>query len=351
MTAYDEAVERARVAREETNRVAEIRYDEAVVEAWRVNCPRSSEVRVAALVAERTRPAQGCPRCGSTAPHLHPAVQEGGEVSPCPDRFHAQVTPENTNERIGLVRALAERTRLVRGPVVEAPTPLTAPTLREALEGLLARAPHSPFCIPCSQGTPCEVARARAALDAPVQGAVSAADVSRVLMQHLPDTAAGCQAIAALIAERTRPVQARLTLEQRHWSGPGEIGDMPSVESTLQDVEAGLAALDAPAPASTPLAAAHARLRAIVSRHGMGTSCLGLQVWDHEDGRRSYSWTATAFLLKADPRYNAEILQVYGSTPDEALDALEAKIAPRAQPPAEVAADVAALGELPEVQS
>jgi len=29
-----------------------------------------------------------CKRCDSPQPQLHPAVQEGGEVQPCPDEFH-----------------------------------------------------------------------------------------------------------------------------------------------------------------------------------------------------------------------------------------------------------------------
>jgi hypothetical protein len=36
-----------------------------------------------------------CPRCGSHAPHLHPAVQHEGEVQPCTDPFHLKYTPEN----------------------------------------------------------------------------------------------------------------------------------------------------------------------------------------------------------------------------------------------------------------
>ena len=29
-----------------------------------------------------------CPRCDSPQPQLHPAVQAGGEVQPCPHEFH-----------------------------------------------------------------------------------------------------------------------------------------------------------------------------------------------------------------------------------------------------------------------
>lgn len=44
--------------------------------------------------------ADRCPTCDSTAPHLHPAVQNEGEVQPCRDAFHERVTPQNTPEQI-----------------------------------------------------------------------------------------------------------------------------------------------------------------------------------------------------------------------------------------------------------
>jgi hypothetical protein len=34
-----------------------------------------------------------CPRCDSPDPKLHPAVQAGGEVQVCPDKFHVQAAP------------------------------------------------------------------------------------------------------------------------------------------------------------------------------------------------------------------------------------------------------------------
>lgn len=40
-----------------------------------------------------------CPSCKSPAPHLHPAVQHGGEVMLCRDPFHMMVTAENTDQR------------------------------------------------------------------------------------------------------------------------------------------------------------------------------------------------------------------------------------------------------------
>lgn len=47
-----------------------------------------------------------CPRCDSPQPHLHPAVQCGGEVSPCSDGFHRLVTAQNTAGRIADLNAL-----------------------------------------------------------------------------------------------------------------------------------------------------------------------------------------------------------------------------------------------------
>jgi hypothetical protein len=44
---------------------------------------------------EETMTEQKCPKCQSPAPHLHPAVQHGGEVGVCPDAFHSAPTPEN----------------------------------------------------------------------------------------------------------------------------------------------------------------------------------------------------------------------------------------------------------------
>lgn len=51
-----------------------------------------------------------CPTCNSHAPHLHPAVQSGGEVHFCLDEFHLQETPQNRPEYIEQVkRRRAER--------------------------------------------------------------------------------------------------------------------------------------------------------------------------------------------------------------------------------------------------
>ena len=49
--------------------------------------------------------AERCPSCTSNAPHLHPAVQHGGEVEMCTDEFHLRPTPQNTGAHIALVRA------------------------------------------------------------------------------------------------------------------------------------------------------------------------------------------------------------------------------------------------------
>jgi len=44
-----------------------------------------------------------CPRCGSTQPHLHPAVQSEGEVELCTHDFHLIPTPQNTQAHIANV--------------------------------------------------------------------------------------------------------------------------------------------------------------------------------------------------------------------------------------------------------
>ena len=51
--------------------------------------------------------AEPCPTCDSPAQHLHPAVQEGGEVQPCGDAFHSQVTPQNTAAKIAEAQAVS----------------------------------------------------------------------------------------------------------------------------------------------------------------------------------------------------------------------------------------------------
>ena len=54
----------------------------------------------------KPRNSDGCPRCGSPQPHLHPCVQEGGEVSLCEHEFHLRETPENTPEAIAELREM-----------------------------------------------------------------------------------------------------------------------------------------------------------------------------------------------------------------------------------------------------
>lgn len=41
-----------------------------------------------------------CQTCTSPQPHLHPAIQSGGEVQPCRDAFHRQVTNQNTSDKV-----------------------------------------------------------------------------------------------------------------------------------------------------------------------------------------------------------------------------------------------------------
>ena len=52
-----------------------------------------------------------CPTCDSPKPNLHPAIQFEGEVSPCADAFHHQVTAENTPAKISEMQRLLERPR------------------------------------------------------------------------------------------------------------------------------------------------------------------------------------------------------------------------------------------------
>jgi hypothetical protein len=51
-----------------------------------------------------------CPTCGSSAPHMHPAIQHEGEVQVCADSFHLTPTPQNRPEYINAVRRLQAKT-------------------------------------------------------------------------------------------------------------------------------------------------------------------------------------------------------------------------------------------------
>lgn len=53
--------------------------------------------------------ANECPRCGSPAPHLHPAVQFEGEVEVCTHKFHLKATPQNVPAYIAAVREKQRR--------------------------------------------------------------------------------------------------------------------------------------------------------------------------------------------------------------------------------------------------
>lgn len=59
-----------------------------------------------------------CPRCKSTAPHLHPAVQHEGEVALCTDAYHLTPTPQNTPEYIRDVETARERSSERLGGVI-----------------------------------------------------------------------------------------------------------------------------------------------------------------------------------------------------------------------------------------
>lgn len=54
-----------------------------------------------------------CPRCGSDHPHLHPAVQVGGEVELCTHDFHLTQTGQNTPSYVAAVLQKREAATLV----------------------------------------------------------------------------------------------------------------------------------------------------------------------------------------------------------------------------------------------
>jgi hypothetical protein len=58
-----------------------------------------------------------CPKCGSSHPHLHPAVQFEGEVETCVHDFHLTATPQNTPAYIAAV--WAKRSTLTKEPTDE----------------------------------------------------------------------------------------------------------------------------------------------------------------------------------------------------------------------------------------
>lgn len=51
------------------------------------------------MTQRETKPKR-CSTCDSPQPHLHPVIQHGGEVQPCANAFHKQITPQNTPEMI-----------------------------------------------------------------------------------------------------------------------------------------------------------------------------------------------------------------------------------------------------------
>lgn len=57
-----------------------------------------------------------CPTCNCPEPHLHPAMQSGGEVEVCADGYHLTPTPQNLPAYIELVAAKRRRRLASDGP-------------------------------------------------------------------------------------------------------------------------------------------------------------------------------------------------------------------------------------------
>ena len=57
-------------------------------------------------------PGHPCPRFRSPHPHLHPAVQHGGEVETCVDEFHLVPTNQNTP---GYIQSVLEKRAVADG--------------------------------------------------------------------------------------------------------------------------------------------------------------------------------------------------------------------------------------------
>lgn len=72
-----------------------------------------------------------CPRCDSPDPKLHPAVQDGGEVQVCPDKFHEPAEKKQA-------------------------TPLAAPAFNTLKTGKFPHEAYRPVCF-CAEGQPKEV--------------------------------------------------------------------------------------------------------------------------------------------------------------------------------------------------
>lgn len=51
-----------------------------------------------------------CQKCQSPQPHLHPAMNHGGEVELCTDDYHLTQTPSNTPELIAMVVEKRQKT-------------------------------------------------------------------------------------------------------------------------------------------------------------------------------------------------------------------------------------------------
>lgn len=78
-------------------RLSHMIYDRALWHADKDPSYRRAQAFLASVAAWRTGQ-RNCPTCDSPQPHLHPAMQHGGEVQPCTDPWHGRKGQEGASE-------------------------------------------------------------------------------------------------------------------------------------------------------------------------------------------------------------------------------------------------------------